>query len=551
VDGESGNEKAKAEEVKSSSARTDDPVAQADAVRDPLIGTVVGGRFEIEEVLGIGGMSVVYKARQLNVNRYVAIKTIRVHVDSKPVYRERFQREIDSLFTLSHPNIVTVYDCIIGSDEQPYVVMDYLRGRSLEKLLMDGPLNLERFARIALQICSALDHAHKKGVIHRDLKPGNILLMDDEMDFVKVVDFGLVKLREEESRKLTQSGELWGSPPYMSPEQCVGESGDERSDIYSLGCVMYHMLTGRDPFWDAKSVFELIQCHVKKPPRAMRKANAELFVSPALEAVIMRCLEKNPICRFQAAHELQDALVQAMAGPAVADVLLHSPVVTKTRLPIVPYAAPAEMRPQVEEGQGHYTEQDHAPSPLVRAAEDVFNTRPQSKWARPASGQQVVSKWAPSVSGQNNISKWAGIVSGARNIQDLSAGNGSTALEMQKPPQHQSKQPAIDIDPARANTINAYSQSFNLVLIALVLIGFSCAVYIAYDNWHRPHHNYKPVETSSTPANSNDADDQLYFTPNQILHTPEQSTPTLATESTPKSQAKHVRKHNQKGHARH
>jgi len=181
---------------------------------DPLVGTILDDRFEIEEVLGSGGAGVVYKAKQLRVNRHVAIKTIRMQVDNE-VIRERFQREITSLCTLNHPNIVTVYDCIFGGEGQPYVVMDYLKGLALDALLKrDGPMDLNTFARISLQIVSALDHAHKKGIIHRDLKPGNIVLLDDETDIVKVVDFGLAKLTQD--RSLTRTGELWGSPPYMS-----------------------------------------------------------------------------------------------------------------------------------------------------------------------------------------------------------------------------------------------------------------------------------------------------------------------------------------------
>ncbi len=280
-------------------------------VRDSLVGTILDGRFVIEEVLGSGGMSVIYKARQLRVNRHVAIKTLRIQTEAKPIYKERFEREINSLCSLNHPNIVTVYDCIVGPDDQPYVVMDYLRGRSLEALIKsEGPLVVGRFASIAMQICSALDHAHKKGVVHRDLKPGNIVLIDDETEFVKVVDFGLAKLSVD-NRNLTQSGELWGSPPYMSPEQCMGESGDERSDIYSLGAVMYEMIVGKSPFSDAHSVFDFIQRHIHASPPPFFQTNPEVNVSIELESLIFKALEKSPLDRFQTAQELQDAIVNA------------------------------------------------------------------------------------------------------------------------------------------------------------------------------------------------------------------------------------------------
>jgi serine/threonine-protein kinase len=272
------------------------------------------GRFQIEEVLGTGGMSIVYKATQLRVNRHVAIKTLRLQLDTKDIYRERFQREISSLCALNHPNIVTVYDAIIGPDDQPYVVMDYLRGRSLEALIEDeGPMSVERFARIAIQICSALEHAHKKGIIHRDLKPGNVVLMDDEMDFVKVVDFGLAKIGDQ-NRRLTHSGELWGSPPYMSPEQCMGEPQDQRSDLYSIGAVMYEMLTGTDPYRNATTVFEFIKFHTSVPPPPMNSVNAKIQVPQKVEAVVFKALEKDPARRYQTAKELQDAIVEASSA---------------------------------------------------------------------------------------------------------------------------------------------------------------------------------------------------------------------------------------------
>lgn len=295
--------------------------------KDPLIGTTLDGRFYVEEVLGTGGMSVVYKAKQLRVNRYVAIKTLIMRLDTKPVYRERFQREIQSLCSLNHPHIVTVYDCLIGDDDHPYVIMDFLRGRSLEALIEeDGPLSLDRFARIAVQVCSALEHAHRNGIVHRDLKPGNVVLLDEENDFVKVVDFGLAKIGED-SRKLTKSGELWGSPPYMSPEQCMGKEVDARSDVYSLGAVMYEMLTGKDPFHEAVTVFELIQQHVGAPPPPCFVTNPNVVVPPSVEEVIQKAMAKDPADRYQTAGELRNALVRACTGNAgvSGDLLLRMP----------------------------------------------------------------------------------------------------------------------------------------------------------------------------------------------------------------------------------
>jgi serine/threonine protein kinase len=278
-------------------------------------------------------MSVVYKANQLRVNRHVAVKTLRMQLDSKPIYRERFQNEINLLCALSHPNIVTVYDCVIGPDDQPYVIMDYLRGRSLEVLIgQEGPLPVDRFLRIAVQVCGALDHAHRKGVIHRDLKPGNIVLMDDESDFVKVVDFGLAKLNDT-NRRLTQSGELWGSPPYMSPEHCQSKPEDERSDLYSFGAVMYEMLTGKDPFHYATSVYELIQIHINTDPPPLAEANPLVHVPAELEAVIFKSMAKKPEDRYQTAADLRDALVAVSSslGTRNSGDLLALPTAGKNR----------------------------------------------------------------------------------------------------------------------------------------------------------------------------------------------------------------------------
>lgn len=280
---------------------------------DPLIGTIIGGRFQIEELLGTGGTSVVYKAKQLCVNRYVAVKTLQFQIGDRPSLGERFQREIDSLLTLNHPNIVTVYDCVFDDDDQPFIVMDYLRGRSLDRLILEeGHLPLEKFLTVILQIFSAVEHAHKKGIVHRDLKPGNIVLVDDEMNFVKVVDFGLAKLGEE-GRKITRSGELWGSPPYMSPEQCIGEPVDERSDIYSLGAVMFEMLSGREPF-TAATVYELIQKHLLASPPPIANGNPEISIPPQLERVVFKALSKNPDNRYQSIGELKSAVLNACSA---------------------------------------------------------------------------------------------------------------------------------------------------------------------------------------------------------------------------------------------
>lgn len=299
--------------------------------KDPLIGTVLDGKYRILSVLGFGGMSVVYKAEQELIEKFFAVKTVKFRVDERPSLWQRFEREVKTLSKLSHPNIVTVYDCVLGEDGQPYVVMDYLEGQSLDQVLQQrGRFSLKQLLSIATQSCSAVAHAHRNNVIHRDIKPANIMVIeqkdgpklppldcqapvqeaDEEPKYqVKVVDFGLAKLGED-SRKLTQSGELWGSPPYMSPEQIVGADCDGRSDIYSLGCVVYEMATGRDPFWTA-NVYELLHKHLNEAPPTLKEACPEGDFPPHLQAVLEKAMAKNPEDRFASMTEFREALEAA------------------------------------------------------------------------------------------------------------------------------------------------------------------------------------------------------------------------------------------------
>lgn len=296
---------------------------RATRFKDPLIGTVLDGKYRILSVLGFGGMSVVYKAEQELIEKFVAVKTVKFRVDERPSLWQRFEREVKTLSRLSHPNIVTVYDCVLGDDGQPYVVMDYLEGLSLDQVLQEkGRFSIKQLLSVACQACSAVGHAHRNDVIHRDIKPANIMLIEqkptlppedgqaDEIQYqIKVVDFGLAKLGED-SRKLTQSGELWGSPPYMSPEQIIGGDCDGRSDIYSLGCVIYELATGRDPFWSA-NVYELLHKHLNEEPPTIQEACPEGSFPPHLQAVLEKAMAKNPDERFSTMLEFRDALEAA------------------------------------------------------------------------------------------------------------------------------------------------------------------------------------------------------------------------------------------------
>jgi len=298
--------------------------AASAAAVDPMIGkTIADGRYSILSVLGKGGMSIVYKARQNMVDREVAIKTLKFQMLGDPKIVLRFEREVKLLSKLNHPNIVTVFDCVMVQN-QPYFVMDCLSGQSLQELLKaEGRLSPERAQHIFIQCCSAVEHAHRKGVIHRDIKPGNIMISPGSggRDFVKVVDFGLARLGAD-AQKLTQTGEIWGSPLYMSPEQASAQDLDARSDIYSLGTVMFETLTGVPPF-KGKNFMETMSMQVHTDTPAMRDVAPATRVPPALEEIVRKTLEKEPENRFQTMAEIKESLKTAVPGKAYQT---HSPI---------------------------------------------------------------------------------------------------------------------------------------------------------------------------------------------------------------------------------
>ena len=269
-------------------------VARPDNVKDLLVGMILANKFYVLSVLGAGGMSVVYKGKLRGKNRAVAVKTLRVQNLSDERTVKRFQREAELLSLLNHPRIVQVSHYGTTSRGQPYFVMDYLTGVNLSDLLKEeGALPAQRVKDIFSQVCGAVDHAHRCGVVHRDLKPGNIMLTgrDENGDLVKVVDFGIARF-EEEAQRLTRMGEVWGSPVYMSPEQCTGSQMDARSDIYSIGICMYEALTGRVPHI-GKNYVETMSLQIMAEPRSFSQACPGKLFPPDLERVVRKALEKD------------------------------------------------------------------------------------------------------------------------------------------------------------------------------------------------------------------------------------------------------------------
>ena len=280
---------------------------------DPLLGRTINGRYKVVSLIARGGMGKVYKAEQQPLGRICALKVLnpRYEGDRDPEFGKRFFLEAATAAKLTHPNTVTIFD--YGSSEDGdiyYIAMEYIEGKTLHRILREETTLIEaRVSHIARQICRSLREAHELGVVHRDLKPGNILLTNrgDENDVVKVLDFGLVKDVTGDAEDLTQQGLFMGSPKYMAPEQITGGEISARTDIYSLGVMLYEMMTGKVPFDRGASVNTLM-AHVNDAPPPLGDVNPGIQISPQMESIIYRCLEKDASRRFSSMNELLVAL---------------------------------------------------------------------------------------------------------------------------------------------------------------------------------------------------------------------------------------------------
>ena len=275
---------------------------------DAPVGTVLGGRYEIQGKLGSGGMAVVYKAKDTILGRAVALKTLHGHYAGEQIFRQRFKQEARAMASLDHPNVVKVYD-ICQDGEMPFIVAECVDGDDLGELLArSGKLNEMFTQRVAAQLLQALSYAHHRGVIHRDIKPSNILITRDGA--VKVGDFGIARLIEDDEAETGEPGEVIGSARYMSPEQLQGKEATSRSDIYSAGVLLYHCLTGRPPFsGDVKSLARQQLHAVPKPPRRLNRK-----ISPRAEAVILKALAKRPEDRYPSAAAMLAGMENGLPG---------------------------------------------------------------------------------------------------------------------------------------------------------------------------------------------------------------------------------------------
>lgn len=277
------------------------------------INETFAGRYQIHKQIGQGGMGRVYQAGDLKDRRLVALKVLHPHLINDPTSRELFQREAQATISLKHPNLLTVYAYGYAPDGLPYIAMELVEGEGLHAIIsIDGPMEFKRFLQVFLQTMQALHHAHCAGIIHRDVKPNNIMItkVNEFADLVKVVDFGVAKINV--GTDTLRGDEVFGSPYYMSPELCTGGALDPRSDIYSLGCVMYEAISGVRPF-EGPSPMNTMQLQVSHPPRPFSEICPELGISPRIESIIRKMLEKNPKHRYQtireAGHDLERLLV--------------------------------------------------------------------------------------------------------------------------------------------------------------------------------------------------------------------------------------------------
>ncbi|MBN1583606.1 MAG: serine/threonine protein kinase [Anaerolineae bacterium] len=264
------------------------------------------GQFQIIEELGKGGMATVYKAYQPNLERYVALKVLSPKLTDDIDLVKRFLREARSAAALHHTNVIVIYD--VGSQgETHYIVAEYLEGMTLSQLLeQTGRLSQERVLNIVRQIANALDYAHSKGMIHRDIKPSNIMIDPARNDHVTLMDFGLVQVAG--GSRLTRTGFIMGTPDYMSPEQAKGDAIDHRTDVYSLGVTVYHMLTGKVPF-EKPTPHAMLMAHIMETPPVLTLPEG---TAPEIDAVIRRSMAKDPSARYEWAGDLVNDLEMAM-----------------------------------------------------------------------------------------------------------------------------------------------------------------------------------------------------------------------------------------------
>jgi serine/threonine-protein kinase len=319
-----------------------------------MLGRIFLGRYEAIKLLGEGGMGRVYLAKQTDLGRQVVVKVMHDNVAADPKFRERFQRETLLMARFQHPHVVTLFDASLSDPQGPCIVMEYIRGITLDTLLhRNNRLSPARAGRLLGQLCEALQAAHQEGIVHRDLKPANLMVVDPDTPYekVKVMDFGLAKLldvRPVNYQKISDTGTDFavGTPGYISPEQVRGEEIDHRSDLYSVGVILFELLTGRLPFTGDETM-DVLLAHATEPPPSFASLGASTWVPPAIEAVVQSCLAKNPADRPAGARELAERYEAALMGEVAESVDDAQEIPAQETQPTEPAPTPTPFDPHV------------------------------------------------------------------------------------------------------------------------------------------------------------------------------------------------------------
>jgi len=384
--------------------------------KDPLIGSVVDRRYKVLKRLGVGGMGIVYKVEHLHLNKMFALKVMRPTKDE--VDRKRFEQEARLASQIRHPNVIEISDFGVLPTNQPYFVMEFLRGRTVGEAIFTGFMDSQIVCHIGLQIARGLQAVHKQNVVHRDLKPDNIFLIDPETSespeesgkasdeepaFVKIMDFGIAK---SVNNNLTGTGMTVGTPEYMSPEQARGEVVDWRSDQYSLGCILYEMLTREIPF-DGKGAFEVMYKHLNAPPTPPRQRRPERaqHISTALETIVLKMLAKKPKDRHPSMRAVETALRDEALRQMVEEGVT---VVGPTPVPPV--------QPAPNQNQTSQARDTMKTVPIMRAVEP-----PESSSNRPTVMMNVVDQAGM----MDLISKINDRVNSSRSVPQVASSRGS------------------------------------------------------------------------------------------------------------------------------
>jgi serine/threonine-protein kinase len=386
-----------------------DPLDDVERHEPPRVGEVFLGRYLVEKQIGQGGMGTVWLVRHVELDAPRALKLIVAGGAFDSQLRVRFRREARAMARLAHPNAVTVHDARIGRGSA-FIEMEYVRGPSLNRVMTPGaPMPLDWVARIVEQLCDVLEEAHRQRIVHRDLKPSNMMLVGDRpagKELLKVLDFGIAKILEGDTDPgdvRTATGHFLGSAPWTSPEQATGQAVDARSDLYSVGVILYEMLTGHRPF--AGSLVRLVYDHMQTPPPRFAAVNPRVITPAAVEAVVLRCLAKSPGDRYGSARELCAAFLQA-ANPALASAPGAGPARPTAPADPARTAADFEMSapntlqgPYVPDAALEPTEPQFADVPATEAGTSVAAAGPAravARW-RDAPGRRHRRAWIAAV----------------------------------------------------------------------------------------------------------------------------------------------------------